>query len=114
MIAIPIAFSRRLLRPHRSPPPKAPGLTMAPPTRPPRAGLRLITPRLAEPMAPTPGLIPLIAGAPGGLKFGRTGATRGATARLGARLMTFTPPGRLRTMTPRGLPLTKLPVQAER
>jgi hypothetical protein len=92
-----------LVRPHRSPPPKAPGLTpgltKAPPTRPPLAELRLITARLPGAMAPTPGLIPLIAGAPGGLRFGRTGAARGATATLGARL----PPGRLRTMTPRGL-----------
>jgi len=96
--------------PHLSPPPKAPGLTKAPPTRPPLAGLRLITPRLPEPIAPTPALIPLIAGAPGGLRFGRTGTARGATATLGARLMTFTPLGRLRTMTPRGLMLTKLPV----
>ena len=61
-------------------------------------------------MGPTPGLMPLIAGATGGLKFGRTGATRGATTTPGARLMTFTPFGWPKTMIPPGgLLLTKLP-----
>ena len=89
---------------HRSappspPPPKPPGLAMAPPTGPPLAGPRPMTARLKE-MGPTPGLMALIAGATGELKFGRTGVTRGATTTAGARLMTFTPFGWPKTMIP--------------